>query len=187
MFKKIFLLAMMILPFKLFAQEAKIAYVNSEEIISAMPETAAMQTELDKLSNAYKTDLKGMEDEFNRKYTALMQQQDSLPDAIKTRRYQEISDLRQRTQTYQQQAQDQFTKKQQDLLTPIQQKVLDTIKQVAQENGYTYVLEKGAFLYVSPSAIDATPLIKKKLNLSDRPRPVTTPSTTRNSSSGTKK
>ncbi|MDR1719149.1 MAG: OmpH family outer membrane protein [Dysgonamonadaceae bacterium] len=167
MFRNVLVTVLLLLPFGVFAQESlKIAYVNSEEILMAMPETAAMRAELEKYSNQIDSELKIMEDELSKKYTAYMQQADTLAESIKTHRMQDIQDLRQRAETYNQGAQQEFAKKRQDLFTPIQQKLLDAIKAVGEENGYTYVLEQGAFLYISTtSATNATPLIKKKLGL----------------------
>ena len=41
--KKLIIFLLMILPLGVFAQEAKVALVNSQEIMMAMPEITAMQ------------------------------------------------------------------------------------------------------------------------------------------------
>ncbi|MDR3062321.1 MAG: OmpH family outer membrane protein [Dysgonamonadaceae bacterium] len=164
MFKKIVVVALLAFPVGIFAQD-KIAYVNTQEVMYAMPETKAMQAELEKMQKQIETELKTLEDEFSKKYQAFAQQQDTLVESIKIRRTTELSEIRQRAESYQQDSQQQLYKKQQDLIAPIQKKLLDTIKVVAEENGYTYVMEIGAFLFTAPNATDATPLVKKKLGL----------------------
>ncbi len=166
MFKKFLIAALLLLPAGAFAQEhSKMAYVNSDEIIMAMPETAAMKTTLEKLQQQFEKELKSMEDEMAKKYTALQQQSDTLAESIKVRRLKDVTDIRERAETYQRESQEELYKKQQELYVPIQQKVMEAIKAVAEENGYSYVADKGVYLYISPNAINATPLIKKKLGL----------------------
>ena len=93
------------------------------------------------------------------------QQSDSLVQSIKVRRMQELQDIRERLSTYYEQSQQEFENKRNELNAPIIQKIQDAIKVVSEENGYTYVLEKGGFLFVSPNATDATPLVKAKLGI----------------------
>ena len=165
MLKKIVLLTFLCLPLGMMAQEIKIAHVNSMEIFGAMPETSAAETELANFGQTLRADIKGMQDEYNRKYTEFMQQSDSLIQSIKIRKMQEIEDLKDRIENYYQEAEQQVAKKRNDLNAPIVQKIKDAIKAVGEEQGYTFMMEYGAFLYVSPKAIDATPQVKAKLGL----------------------
>jgi len=165
MLKKIVLLSFLCLPLGMIAQEVKIAYVNSAEIFNVMPETAAAESELLKLNQSLRADIQGMEAELNKKYTEFMQQSDTLVQSIKVRRMQEIEDLKNRIETYYQQAEQQVAQKKNEVQAPIVQKIQDAIKSVGDEQGYTFVMEKGAFLYVSPKAVDATNQVKAKLGL----------------------
>ena len=106
-----------------------------------------------------------MQDEYQTKYSAFVSQQDSLSDNIKLRRMQEIQDIQARIDNFVQVAQQDVQKKQQELLMPIQEKLQKAIKDVGAENGYTYIVDPAALLYTGPNAIDATPLVRKKLGL----------------------
>ena len=165
MLKKIVLLAFLCLPLGMRAQEVKIAHVNTMEIFSAMPETATAETELANLQQSFRTDIQRMEEEYGKKYTEFMQEADSLVQSIKVRRMQEIEDLKNRIETFYQDAEQQMVKKRNDLQTPILQKIQNAIKALGEEQGYTFMMETGAFLFISPKAIDATPLLKAKLGL----------------------
>ena len=165
MLKKIVLLAFLCLPLGMMAQEVKIAHVNTQEVFSAMPETAAATTELDNLNQKITADLQNMQDEYSKKYTDFMQASDTLVQSIKIRRMQEIEDLKNRIETAYQQGDQDMAKRKSELQTPIIQKIQDAIKSVGDEQGYTYMMETGAFMYISPKAIDATPLVKAKLGL----------------------
>ena len=141
--KKLIALLLMILPFAgvVSAQEAKIAFVNTQEVFMAMPEVADMQKKLDELNAKYKKELETMQSEFQKKYSAFVAQQDSLTENIKVRRMQEIEDMQQRMDNFVQVAQQDVNKQQQDLVTPIQQKISDAIKAVGAEQGYTYIID----------------------------------------------
>ena len=90
--KKLIALLLMILPFAgvVSAQEAKIAFVNTQEVFMAMPEVADMQKKLDELNAKYKKELETMQGEYQKKYSDFVAQQDSLTENIKVRRMQDI-------------------------------------------------------------------------------------------------
>ena len=165
MLKKIVLLSFLCLPLGMMAQEVKIAHVNSMEIFGAMPETSAAETELANLNQSIRAELQGMQEEYNRKYADFMQQSDSLVQSIKIRRMQEIENIKEKIEIFYQQAEQEIAKKRNDLQAPIIQKIHDAIKAIGEEQGYTFIMEAGAFLYISPKTFDATPQVKAKLGL----------------------
>lgn len=162
--KLIALAVIMLLPLGAFAQE-KIAYVNTQEILMAMPEVNEMNKKLETLNEEYTTELKRMEEEYTKKYEAFVAQQDSLTENIKLRRMQELEDIQQRIQNTYQMAQQDLPKKQEELYMPIQQKMMDAIRAVGNEKGYTYILNPQALLFTSDAAVNATPFVKTKLGL----------------------
>jgi outer membrane protein len=164
MLKKIVLFALLLLPVGAFAQD-KIGYFNSAEVIPAMPEYTLMQDSLQKTQNAIRTELATMEDEYTKKYQAFMKEGETLIENIKIRRMQEIQDLEQRAATYGETSQKQLQDLYDQLLAPIQQKVRDAIQAVGNENNFTYIFDAAGLLYVSPTAANATALVKKKLGL----------------------
>lgn len=163
--KKLIVLLCMILPLGAFAQEVKIAYVNADEIFAAMPEVKEMESKVANLNAGYEKEYKQMQEEFNRKYSDLVAQQDSLTDNIKLKRQGELQDLQQRIESLLEVAQQDVKKKQQEWFVPIQKKLQDAIKAVGDEKGYTYIITPQALLYTGPTAVDATPLVKAKLGL----------------------
>lgn len=163
--KKLIILLLMILPLGVFAQETKIAIVNSQEVLTAMPEFTNMQKSMTDMEAKYKAEMKVMDDEYQKKYAAYISQQDSLTENIKMRRMQELSDMQERTNNFTQIAQQDFQKKQQELFVPIQEKIKNAIEAVGAEKGYIYILEPQAVLYKGSAAIDATSFVKAKLGL----------------------
>ena len=163
--KKLIVFLMMVLPLGAFAQDVKIAFVNTQEVITAMPELAAMEKQKTEINENYKKELKQMQDEYQKKYSDYIAQQDSLTENIKLRRMQEIQDIQERINNFLQVAEQDVQKKQQELFTPIQQKVQTTIKAVGDEKGYMYIIDPSVLLYKGTSAVDATPFVKSKLGL----------------------
>ena len=163
--KKLIVLLLMVLPLGVVAQNAKIAFVKTQEVFMAMPEVSTMEKQMADLNEKYKNELNQMQEEYNKKYSDFVAQQDSLTENIKLRRMQEINDIQDRMNNFVQVAQQDVQKKQQELLQPIQQKLQDAIQKVGAENGYTYIIDPVALLYTGTDAVDATPLVRTKLGL----------------------
>lgn len=163
--KKLIILLLMVLPLTAFAQETKIAYVQVGEVFSLMPEVKEVDSKLAAERAAYEKEFKQLTDEYQKKFSDYVAQQDSLTENIKLRRQQELQDMNVRMENFQQQAEQGMAKLQQELLGPVQKKLQDAIKAVAEEKGYTYIIDPQALLYVAPNAIDATPFVKAKLGL----------------------
>ena len=113
--KKLIIFLMMILPLGAFAQDVKIAFVKTQEVIMAMPEVSAMEKTMTELNEKYKTELKQMQEEYQKKYSDFVAQQDSLTENIKLRRMQEIQDIQERINNFLQVAEQDVQKKQQEL------------------------------------------------------------------------
>ena len=163
--KKLVIFLLMMFPLGLFAQESKIAIVNTAEVMQAMPEFADMQKQMQEMEANYQKELKVMSDEYNKKYADFIAQQASLTENIRLRRMQELEDINQRSQNFIQVSQQDFNKKQGELLTPIQEKLRNAIAAVGKETGYLYILDPQIVLYKSDAAIDATAQVKAKLGI----------------------
>ncbi|MDR3268922.1 MAG: OmpH family outer membrane protein [Tannerella sp.] len=165
--KKLIALLFVLIPFGIGAQEIKIAIVNQAEIFNVMPDVSTVENQLAALHEQYQKELKIMNDEYTKKFSDYMAQQDSLTENIKLRRQQDIEDLRTRIENYMTSAQQDMEKKQMELYAPIQEKIQNAIKAVGEEKGYTYIINPHPqmILYVGNSAIDATPFVKTKLGL----------------------
>ena len=166
MLKRIVLFALLFVSMGAMAQDvSKIAYFNSGEVITIMPEYLQMQDSLQKEQAAVEAEMKVLEEEYGKKYAALMAEGDTLIESIKVRRLQEIRDIEERAGNFSQQSQQQLQQLQQNLFIPIQQKVRIALEEVGVENGFAYILDAVNLLFVNPSSTDATPLVKAKLGL----------------------
>ncbi len=167
MFKKIALVLLCALPFSLMAQEAKLGHVNSQEILSAMPERVTIEKTIKDLQDQWEKEMTKMREEYYAKIKEFQDKQATMPESIKQARQSEIAELEQRISTFQQTASTDLQKKQQELFTPVIDKVKKAINEVGSENGYLYLfdLSTQSIIYQSPKSSDVTPLVKKKLGL----------------------
>ena len=167
MLKKIALIAaMIVLPLAAMAQ-AKFAHMNSQEVISVMPEFTKAQADLDAMAKQYQEEIQRTEEEFNKKYQEFLAQQDSLPQNIAERRQKELNDMYQRQMEFQQEAQQSMEKARQDELTPIMQKLDAAIQAVGQADGYIYIfdLARTPIVYVGKESVDVTAKVKTQLGI----------------------
>lgn len=164
--KYLLALVLLILPAFVSAQDAqKIAFVNTQVIFAEMPDTKAMQKELEALQKTFEESIETMKQELQKKYEEFVAKQDTYIESIKVRKQQEIQDINQRIQDLVRVAEEDLQKKTQQLVAPIQQKIKDAINKVGAENGFAYILDAQAILYFGPTGIDATDLIRAKLGI----------------------
>ena len=160
--RKFFLGLFLAFPLALAAQQ-KVAIVNTQEIMSTLPDVKTAEAKLQDLAKKYDADIKTMQTELQNKAESLQKEKDTLPEAIRTRKMQEIEDIQTRIQQSYQAMQEDMNK--QAALAPIQQKVQAAVQKVGTANGITYILEHGAMLFVGQDAIDLTSKVKDALGI----------------------
>jgi len=167
MFKKIALLLLCVFPISLMGQEVKLGHINSQEILSLMPERTEIEKTLNDLQTQWENELLKMREEYYAKIKEFQDKQATMPESIKQARQSEIVEIEQRINTFNQTASSDLQKKQQELFTPVIDKVKKAINVVGSENNYTYIfdLSTQSIVYQSPKSNDVTPLVKKKLGL----------------------
>lgn len=167
MFKKIALVVLFALPISLMAQEGKLGHINSQDILTIMPERADIEKKINDLQSQWEKELEKMNVEYNTKIKEYQEKQATMPESIKQARQSEIADIEQRITTFKQQAYTDLQKKQQELFAPVVDKVKKAINEVGAEGNYLYIFDLGTqtIIYQSPKSSDITPLVKKKLGL----------------------
>ena len=161
--KKLIVLLIMLLPLGVFAQEAKIAIVNANEIFEMMPELDAAETQIASLRAQYQRDLQEMDTELKAKYEEYMKLQETLTENLKLRRQEEIQNLQTRIENLIAVANQDVEQKTSEVLAPINEKLQKAIEEVGKEQGYT-IINPAALLYRG-NMIDLTPMVKAKLGL----------------------
>lgn len=141
---KRFLLAITIfLPLMLNAQ--KYACVNTEYILSNIPDYASAQAKLDKQSAAWQKELEDKFQEIDKLYKTFQQEAYLLPDNLKRKREDELkakeAEARELQTKYFGPGGD-LDKKRAELMKPIQDRVYNAIERIAKEKSYAFILDK---------------------------------------------
>ena len=163
--KKVVFMLLMCAPLTVLAQ--KFGHVNAQEIIQVMPEYTKAKTEIDALQQQYEADLKSMQEEFTKKVKDYEANAQTLPENIKQRREQELTEMQQKIQQSFQDNQQALSKASQEKMQAITMQVVDAIKAVGQEGGYVYVMDTNSGVpYISTTlSTDVTAQVKAKLGL----------------------
>lgn len=167
MFKKILLAIAVALPMSAMAQ--KFGVVDLEAVFSAMPETAAMQTQVQETSKKYEAEFMKLQEEVNKLMADFqtIQNDENTPQSIKERRLQEVQDRYGKVQQFRETAEAEIARLQQQLSKPIQDKLTEAIKSVGAEGNFTFILpnEPGLLLYQGTDVVDVTPQVRAKLGI----------------------
>lgn len=148
----------------------KFGHINSQELLTQMPETKAAQTSIEKKRDELQAQAETMNNEFQKKiqeYQEMMASQNSSSDLLKQNKEKELQDLQQRIQAFQGAAREDLAKKEAELLSPVIEKAQKAIEEVGKENNLVYIFEvnSGTLLYFSDESLDVLPLVKAKLGL----------------------
>ena len=104
MIKKLLLAVALLVPAIASAQSLKIGLVNTNEVISAMPETAAAQTTLNDMKNKYEAEYNKLGEEFQRQVAEFQKMPETELAAIRDRKARELQDQQQKLQVFEQQS-----------------------------------------------------------------------------------
>ncbi len=148
-----------------FAQSgAKFGYIDSNEILTIMPETDSLQKELKAYADYLDEQMSTMAMEYQSKVAIYQENVATMSDLIRQTKEKEITDLQNRIQAFQQSADQDLGEKQAELFNPLIEKVKVAITEVARENNYNYIFDVGTGALVFYETGDnILPLVKAKL------------------------
>lgn len=120
--------------------QTKLAHINTEELVSAMPETKALQAKLEKLGKTYDNEVKTKEAELKAKFEKYNAEFESQTETTNADRSKEVQLEAQKIEQFKQEAVRDLQKQEQEGLQPILEKAQKAIDEVAAAQGYDYVL-----------------------------------------------
>ncbi len=121
--------------------QSKVAHINTQDLIAAMPEMKAAQSEMEKLGKTYEADIKSMVTEYQNKMKQYEAEVSTKTNEENAKRATEVQTMQQNIQQFQGTAQQQMQQKEVDLLKPITEKAKTAILKVARAQGFDYVLD----------------------------------------------
>lgn len=123
----------------------KIGYVDTDYILTSIPEYKAAQGEIDKLSVDWQKEIEAKYAEIDKLYKAYQADAILLTDDMKKKRENEIINKEKEVKELQKQrfgVDGELFKKRQELVKPLQDKIYNAVKQVAEKSGLAIVLDK---------------------------------------------
>ena len=157
--KWLLLAAFMVAAMSLSAQQKplKLGHIESSKLVAAMPEMAQAQKDLEAQQAEVQKESQNLRDQYQKLIVEYTQNQKTYSEIILASKEQEINEL----------AMNKLQKTREELFEPVMTKATNAIKEVAKENGFTYIFDmsSGAILFASETSEDILPLVKKKLGI----------------------
>lgn len=166
--KKLLFVCLMSLGLFTASAQNKIGYINTEELISEMPEAIKADAELKEYQTSLGLQYQDMMKELNDKDSIFVKDSLKYSASMKEIKREELISLYQRLQNWNNQAQELYQQKAQEKIAPLRDKAMDAIKAVAKESGYGYIIDATAII-VAPPGDDILPLVRKKLGITTKP------------------
>lgn len=121
--------------------QSKVAHIDTQALVEAMPEMKAAQSQLEKLQKTYDAEIKSMMKEWQAKMTQYEGEATTQTDAENEKRAIEVQGMQKNIGDYRNSALEDLRKKEVDLLQPILEKARAGIQKVARAQGIQYVLD----------------------------------------------
>lgn len=145
--KKIFAITILLCALAMGVHAQKYACVNTEYIMTNIPEYAQAQAQLEKLSAQWQKELETQFAAIDKMYKTYQQEAYLLPDNLKRKREEEIvakeKEVKELQRKYFGNGGD-LDKKRAELVKPIQEKVYSAIERISNEKSYAFVFDKAA-------------------------------------------
>lgn len=151
----------------------KFGYIDSEYILSKMPEYGEVQMELDKVSAQWQEEILVMNREIQSMYDAYQAEEVLLTDEMKTDREKAIRAREEESKAYQKKIfgyEGLYFLKKKELIKPVQDKLFESVEKVAKDKRLQMVLDKSgdyAIIYSDP-VHDYTDFVLEELGLGDK-------------------
>ena len=160
--KKTILMLMLLAPMAMMAQ--KFGHVDSQAIITSMPDITRINGEPQAKAQEYDNALKEMQTELQNKADSYEKTKATMNATTQQETEAQLNEMYQKIQqTYQQNQQD-MQKLQQEKMAPVQQKIQTAIQNVGKAGNYTYIFEVGTAVYIGADSKDVTADVKAELN-----------------------
>jgi len=158
--KWLLLAAFMVAAMSLSAQQKplKLGHIESSKLVAAMPEMAQAQKDLEAQQAEVQKESQNLRDQYQKLIVEYTQNQKTYSEIILASKEQEINELGQRIQKFEELAMNKLQKTREELFEPVMTKATNAIT-------YIFDMSSGAILFASETSEDILPLVKKKLGI----------------------
>lgn len=127
------------------AQEQKIGYVNTNYILSKLPEYKGIHQQLQTISSEWNSELKTLKREIKHLKEDYEAKEILYTDEMREQKQQEIQNKIQQRQQFVEQkfgAEGEYFQQQKKLLEPVQRKVMNAINRVANRQNFDFIFDR---------------------------------------------
>ena len=155
-----------------FAEAQKFGYIDTNFILSKMPEYLKAQSEIEQLSTGWQKEVEDLQRGVETAYMALKAEEVLLTEEMKEERMTMIQKKEGELKEYQRKVfgfGGLFFLKKQELIKPLQDKVWDAVEKVAKQNRLAIIFDKSGelvMIYTDPRH-DYTDFVLEELGLGD--------------------
>ena len=150
----------------------KFGYIDTDYVLSKMPDYGKVQSELDKLSLDWQEEIREMYKEIESMYSALKAEEVLLTEEMKDERMKEIKAKEEEVKNYQKKIfgfEGLFFLKKKELIKPIQDEIFDAVEKVCKNHRLAIMFDKAdalVMIYTDPRH-DYTDFVLDELGLGD--------------------
>ena len=145
------------------ANAQKLASMDYEAVLAAMPETKKMTSDLDTFSKTKGDELKKQAEGFQKEIEKYQAEGAKMTEAQRSAKESELQKKQQNLQQLQQTAQQDLAQRRDTAVKPIIDRLNNAVAKVAKANSFDFIIDSTALIY--KGGTDATPLVKKELGL----------------------
>jgi len=152
-----------------FGQSLKLGFVDSQVILTQLPEAIKAQSDLDALTNLWSSQLDSMKQQYQQEIANYQKQQTTMTDEQKLAKQKDIVAMEQKMYDFQQkkfaQPNGEIYQKQDEIFEPVKQKIYSAIGTVAKEESMQFIFDKSGdvLLLYADAAFDVTYKVLDKL------------------------
>lgn len=166
LFRTFILFSVILMTNMTYAQTEKFGHLDFAELYTAMPGLDSVRALYEEYALSVQNQFNAMQTELESKVIDYQSNQASMSSIIRQTKEKEIQDLQGRMEAFQISAQQDLQGKEAELTEPIIEEAEAAVKEVAKENGYTYIFNTsgGMVLFADPgdNVID---MVKAKLGI----------------------
>ncbi|MDX1567337.1 MAG: OmpH family outer membrane protein [Longimicrobiales bacterium] len=146
------------------AQNIKLGYIDSQQILQEAPGAAEARQQLQQELSQMQAEVQQMGEELQQAMERFEQQQLTLSDQARQTRQEELLQQQQQYQQRLQQLEQQAAQRQQELVAPVMNRVNTVIEQIRREGNYTMVFDAAAQgIVAADPGFDLTPEVIRRL------------------------
>tara|TARA_B100000989_G_scaffold75072_1_gene53097 strand:+ start:1502 stop:2035 length:534 start_codon:yes stop_codon:yes gene_type:complete len=142
--------------FKSISQDLKIGYTNVEYLLTFLPETKQVQSEVSAYGTQLQNQLQSKITDFQSKADVFQKSAATMTDLIRADKQEELQNLQASIQKFQAEAQTSIAQREADLFKPLFEKISNAINVVSERENFTHVFSAGGpgadvLLYAKPT------------------------------------